>query len=623
MLFVACGGDDFQAAGGPTAGAAGSSGAAGKAGNNAAGASGSASAGSGGVAGSTAAGAGGEAGSAPAKSCETSVECDDSDRCKGTALCSAHVCIYVSPPQVDDGNACTVDACDPASGAVTHTPVKIGDGDACTKDTCDPISGVRHEPIAQCAGCTGDASCDDGSPCTKDVCGADGKCSHPTLEVGSVCAAGNDCFADKTCDAAGECVGGKAKPAPAVDQCHTVTCTDGKWVEKEKTVDYNPKCESYSCDATKGASITPRPEIDDNDGCTVDACNATTGEVTHTAKSAADGDPCTDDLCDPATGTITNPPIAGCTGCSKDTDCDDGNPCTLDSCKIEAGKGTCQHPAASNGTLCKDSLFCNGDETCIDGVCSSGTPPTIDDGNACTKDTCDESSASVKHGFIDNGECCITQQHCVDFYPASTATTTATSCRPAGTCNLEKHKCVAGPETPTSDGNVCTLDGCDQAGGVTHTAPLASQIPAGCCVSAAECTGGASGGKCFANGTCNPQTFQCEGRTSGTTIDDGVACTEDGCDASTGQPTHKAGAGCCDASHPCDGYVSGDNCYGPGKCNGDGKCEYGAPDQKSDPQNCHGHTCDTKTGKWSEQFCCGTGFCAITCKDHDPSACVF
>ena len=39
---------------------------------------------------------------------------------------------------------------------------------------------------------------------------------------------------------------------------------------------------------------------------------------------------------------------------------------------------------------CDDALFCNGTESCVAGTCQAGSAPAIDDGVACTDDSCDE-----------------------------------------------------------------------------------------------------------------------------------------------------------------------------------------------------------------------------------------
>jgi len=59
--------------------------------------------------------------------------------------------------------------------------------------------------------------------------------------------------------------------------------------------------------------------------------------------------------------------------------CDDGNTADGDCCS-----SACQ--AAPNGTPCSDGLFCDGADTCSDGLCGGGTPPC--------PGACDESSDS-------------------------------------------------------------------------------------------------------------------------------------------------------------------------------------------------------------------------------------
>ena len=80
--------------------------------------------------------------------------------------------------------------------------------------------------------------------------------------------------------------------------------------------------------------------------------------------------------------------------CSTDADCDDQNPCTTDVCLTD---GTCLNESVPNGTACPDNLFCNGDETCQQGVCQLGPPRTCDDGLTCTVDACDEAADTCGH----------------------------------------------------------------------------------------------------------------------------------------------------------------------------------------------------------------------------------
>ena len=46
---------------------------------------------------------------------------------------------------------------------------------------------------------------------------------------------------------------------------------------------------------------------------------------------------------------------------------------------------------------CPDGVFCNGEETCQQGTCQSGSPRTCDDGLSCTADTCDVAQDACVH----------------------------------------------------------------------------------------------------------------------------------------------------------------------------------------------------------------------------------
>ena len=71
---------------------------------------------------------------------------------------------------------------------------------------------------------------------------------------------------------------------------------------------------------------------------------------------------------------------------------DDGVACTDDSCD-ENEDVVVNTP---NDTLCDDLAFCNGTETCDSLLgCQAGTPPGIDDGVACTDDSRDEQADAV------------------------------------------------------------------------------------------------------------------------------------------------------------------------------------------------------------------------------------
>jgi hypothetical protein len=540
-LFAACGGDDFNATAAPgSGGSAGATSAGGSAGSTVGG-SGSGS------------GSGGSQTVPEGKSCETSAECEDGDRCKGTALCSANRCIFVSPPVLDDANACTTDTCEPSTGSVSHTPVPLGDGDPCTKDTCDPTSGVGHTAIADCGGCATNEDCDDGNPCTDDVCDSAKKCTSAASSSGAICKKGNECRADKTCNDEGQCVGGGANPLPPVNACQTVKCDDekGKFVVEPKNVDDGDPCTADSCDEAKGPQN--RSLVDDGDACTQDSCDATQGAV-HTTIPVSDGDPCTIDGCASDKG-VFHEPIPMCTGCKTDADCQDKNPCTVETC--DSSKGTCSVTDAPASTTCSDGVFCNGLEVCKGSTCSAGSPPVVDDGDACTVDTCVELAGKVVHEAFDGENCCATDAYCASHLPGTGANDPV--CRAPSQCNMQKHQCVQQPETTRVDTSDCTLDLCNPATGtVTHPPDPTAK---GCCDPVVGCPGG-----------IDPSSVTPYCRPAGT------------CSATTGQ------------------------------------CVYQPGDKNEDPDPCSAYRCDPVTGHWTEYPCCNNdkGANCEKCKGQTP-----
>ncbi len=77
--------------------------------------------------------------------------------------------------------------------------------------------------------------------------------------------------------------------------------------------------------------------------------------------------------------------------------CDDANACTSDRC--DAVTGRCVFDPLPKGTVCdEDNDACNGIARCsADGLCASGLPLEVDDGNACTEDSCDALTGVISH----------------------------------------------------------------------------------------------------------------------------------------------------------------------------------------------------------------------------------
>ena len=111
-----------------------------------------------------------------------------------------------------------------------------------------------------------------------------------------------------------------------------------------------------------------------------------------------------------------------CECCQVDDDCDDGDPCTVNQCNDGSCVSTpvvCPDPdqcnTAScdpgglpgncdiitprpNGTECPDGVFCNGDETCVDGECVPGSDP-------CPNQCCDETDHCVDVTITPGTDC--------------------------------------------------------------------------------------------------------------------------------------------------------------------------------------------------------------------------
>ena len=240
-----------------------------------------------------------------------------------------------------------------------------------------PLSDPHGASVVQSACGNGAVNigeqCDDGNTLDGDCCS-----SACQLEP-----AGNACNVDActpggTCDAAGACLG--ATP---------LVCDDGAFCNGEE-----------SCDPLLGCQVGTPPVSDDGVACTNEICDEVTDVILHTADDA---------LCDDGlycTGVESCDPIADCqTGPAPSED--DGVACTDDVC--DEPTQTILH--VPNHAQCADASFCNGAEVCdplLD--CQPGTPLVIDDGVACTADSCDEVSDVVVHapdaGVCDDGQFC-------------------------------------------------------------------------------------------------------------------------------------------------------------------------------------------------------------------------
>lgn len=131
--------------------------------------------------------------------------------------------------------------------------------------------------------------------------------------------------------------------------------------------------------------------------------------------------------------------------CTANADCQDRDPCSRHECVDER----CVVSLAPRGASCDNGSVCDGVSTCDEnGRCVAGPAPLVDDGNACTIDSCDP-VRGVLHEPLP-----------VDDFDACTA----------DTCNPATGE-IAHTTQPVDDGNDCTKDSCDPRVGVKHEQP--------------------------------------------------------------------------------------------------------------------------------------------------------
>ncbi len=473
--------------------------------------------------------------------------CADANVCNGAEMCNGvGVCAPGTPLAVDDGNPCTTDACDPTTG-VSHKPSAVGT--SCSDGNV--CNGAET--------CNATASCvagtplvvDDGNPCTVDACSASTGVTHVPAAAGTGCSDGNACNGAEACNGSGACTAGTP---PVLD-------------------DGNP-CTKDTCDPVLGVAHAPvdsGTSCSDGNSCNgVEICSASGACAAGTPLVLDDGNPCTADVCDPVLG-VTHLPVANGTSCGDGNACngnelcqsglcasgtpptvDDGNPCTADACDPVAGV---THTPVADGTSCSDGNACNGNELCARGTCAPGSAPTVDDGNPCTADSCD-AKTGVHHVPVATGTSC----------------SDGNACNGAETCSATG-ACVASAPPVVDDGNPCTADACDPASGVTH-----SPVTAG--------TACDDGDVCNGHETCNAIGFCAAG--TPLVVDDGNPCTADTCDKQQGvkHTPVAAGTSCADSNV----------CNGSETCDSTGTCAPGTPLVLDDGNPCTADSCDPTAG---------------------------
>jgi hypothetical protein len=129
---------------------------------------------------------------------------------------------------------------------------------------------------------------------------------------------------------------------------------------------------------------------------------------------------------------------------------------------------------------CRDELFCNGSERCLDGTCHTDERP-CSSGLACVHTNCIElgngngtCNLTVDHSVCPMGEYCNPAMGCAP----GQGCLAPEDCQDGFVCNGEELcvniVCAPGQSPIIDDGNPCTVDGCNEVVGVFHELQPAS-----------------------------------------------------------------------------------------------------------------------------------------------------
>lgn len=326
----------------------------------------------------------------PSTGCPTGYKCVST---QGTSGITAKQCVPIS-------GTCNCSAAAVGLQLATPCPFTNAFGTCVGKRTCAAAGltdciGQVPQPEAcngkddNCNGLTDEGQlCDDFNPCSNDGCKPPGVCTHSKFADGKPC---ND---DTPCTVNDHCINGYCGG-------QLLNCASD-----------NP-CVKGTCELSIGCVKVPvTGPIDDGDPCTV-------------------GEKCQGEAF-----------VAG-----KALTCNDKNPCTQDSCV--KGKG-CLFVDLPSGATCSDANPCTVGDQCSDGACLPGPATSCDDGNVCTKDSCDK-----KFGCVQKS----TWQPCDD----------GNSCTVGDKCDYDG-ACLPSDVTTCDDNKPCTQDWCDPAKGCQFVA---------------------------------------------------------------------------------------------------------------------------------------------------------
>ncbi len=520
----------------------------------------------------------------------------------------------------NDQVSCTVDTCVEGVCQFNPSDAKCDDNDSCTADSCSP-TGCINEPISGCTSCTLENAavvCNDGNPCTDDVCGTGNTCSH-VPNVQNSCDDGMFCNGTESCDAQGQCHSA-GNPCSNGAVCNNVcdeeanNCTTGAngmaCDDDDSQECTSGQCVNGQCQASNNESV-----CNDGDLCTSgDACVGGTCSGSPVVCPQDDLE-CTVSTCDPETGQCVVDD-SGCE-CAVADDCpDDGNACTGKICN--SSTRSCEYPPLSETTSCSDGLFCNGEEFCDGaGSCKEASNPCEgqvecanqcneelntcyaaagtacqDDGNPCTDNQCNEAGSCVavpNQSDCNDGDLCTVGDLCSGGECKSGSAkdcednrecTTHSCDAETGNCLTDSSGCECNSDADCDDGNPCTAESCEMDSGTC----VQQVLEGNSCNDGDPCT---EPDRCNAEGACSGSAKSC---------DDESSCTNDSCDAETGN-CQNLDNGSCEPPPACpDGDADLD-----GVCDGEDNCPLTSNSDQVDTDNDgEGDVCDDSSGGGQE-----------------------
>jgi len=424
--------------------------------------------------------------------------------------------------------------------------------------------------------------CDDGV-CgpTEDSCDCPQDCGPPSAGEEPGVACADG--ADNDCDGNADCDDPDCVGEPGCPECFVdADCDDGQ------------RCNGLeTCDPVDGVCVagTP-PSCDDGFACTTDSCDpAANGGAGACVNTPNDADCDNGQYCDGAETCAPSVPGAGPDGCVAGTppSCDDGFACTTDSCDPAAngGAGACVN--TPNDAYCDNGQFCDGAEMCVPSNPAADPSGCMAGFDPCPNTNCDE----INDVCTD----CLLDEDCHD----------GQLCNGLETCDTVNGTCVPGTPPSCDDGFGCTTDSCD---------PFANG-GGGACLNTPSDSFCDNGQFCDGAESCVPTNPSAgpDGCVGGTdpTCGDGFACTTDSCD-----PQANGGAGAC-LNAPNDAFCdNGQFCDGVETCAptdpaaGPDGCVAGTPPSCDDGNVCTADFCDPVLGCQHD----GTGI-TVPCDDHN------